>query len=109
MTYDPAAPMVVITTPTTATSFTTGTTPITLGGTASDDVSVTSVTWSSDQAVVPSSGPATGTDAWSASLGLALSRYWAECLGGRLTLGHGRQNGVHLARFELSLPCEPVG
>ncbi|MCZ6699604.1 MAG: HAMP domain-containing sensor histidine kinase, partial [Planctomycetota bacterium] len=42
-------------------------------------------------------------------LGLALSRYWAECLGGRLTLGHGRQNGVHLARFELSLPCESVG
>lgn len=39
-------------------------------------------------------------------LGLALSRYWAECLGGRLTLRRGRQNGAHLARFELSLPCD---
>lgn len=37
-------------------------------------------------------------------LGLALSRYWAECLGGRLTLKRGARNGAHHNRFSLSLP-----
>lgn len=37
-------------------------------------------------------------------LGLALSKYWAECLGGRLVLKRGDHNGTHFSRFSLSLP-----
>ncbi len=37
-------------------------------------------------------------------LGLALSRYWAACLGGRLVLKRGDRNGAHFSRFALSLP-----
>jgi len=37
-------------------------------------------------------------------LGLAMSRHWAECLGGRLTLRRGRRNPHALACFVLSLP-----
>jgi hypothetical protein len=70
VTYDPAAPLVAITLPTTAISFTTGTSSITLGGTASDDVGVASVSWASDQAVSPNADVATGTTAWTASVPL---------------------------------------
>lgn len=38
-------------------------------------------------------------------LGLALSRYWAECLGGMLQLKRGLRNGTHYSRFALSLPA----
>ncbi len=37
-------------------------------------------------------------------LGLALSRYWATCLGGQLLLRRGERNGEHYARFALCLP-----
>ncbi|MBK8269949.1 MAG: HAMP domain-containing histidine kinase [Planctomycetes bacterium] len=37
-------------------------------------------------------------------LGLALSRYWATCLGGRLDLKRGEHNGAHYTRFSLCLP-----
>ncbi len=70
VTYDPAAPLVVITTPTTGLSYTTGSTPVVFSGTASDDVGVVSVTWSTTGAVVPNSGPAAGTTSWSASIPL---------------------------------------
>lgn len=71
--YDPAAPLVTITGPTTGISFTTGTTPITISGVTSDDIGVTSVAWTTDAAVVPSSGFATGSllPDWSASIPLA--------------------------------------
>ncbi len=37
-------------------------------------------------------------------LGLALSRHWAECLGGQLALTRGERNGGRLSRFVLRLP-----
>ena len=44
-------------------------------------------------------GPASGL-----GLGLALSKYWATCLGGRLVLKRDERNGAHYSRFALSLP-----
>jgi len=61
---DTTAPAVSIATPTTGTTFTTGTTPLTVGGTASDAVGVTQVTWANDRG---GSGTATGTTNWNAS------------------------------------------
>ena len=40
-------------------------------------------------------------------LGLALSKYWAGCLGGSLMLKRGRQIGSDYSRFTLSLPAKP--
>lgn len=40
-------------------------------------------------------------------LGLSLSRYWAECLGGNLTLRKSNRNGAHYSCFCLSLPVPP--
>lgn len=37
-------------------------------------------------------------------LGLALSRYWANCLGGQLLLRRGDRNGENFTRFALCLP-----
>lgn len=37
-------------------------------------------------------------------LGLALSRYWAMCLGGRLELKRGEHNGAQYTRFSLCIP-----
>jgi hypothetical protein len=61
---DTTAPAVSIATPTTGTTFATSTTPLTVGGTASDAVGVTQVTWANDRG---GSGTATGTTSWSAS------------------------------------------
>jgi hypothetical protein len=61
---DTTAPAVSIATPTTGTTFTTSTSPLTVGGTAGDAVGVTQVTWASDRG---GSGTATGTTSWSAS------------------------------------------
>jgi hypothetical protein len=62
-TADTIAPGIAITTPTTAATLTTLTSPINLGGTASDNVGVTGVTWTNDRG---GSGTASGTTAWSA-------------------------------------------
>lgn len=62
-TVDAIAPGIAITTPTTAATLTTLTSPIDLGGTASDNVGVTSVTWTNNRG---GSGTASGTTAWSA-------------------------------------------
>ncbi len=51
-----------ITAPTSGTSYSTSTTPINLGGTASDTVGVTQVSWSNDRG---GTGTATGTTSWS--------------------------------------------
>ncbi len=64
VTYDPTAPTVAITTPTSAATFTAASSPLTLGGTAADNVSVTQVSWSNDRG---GSGTATGTTSWSAT------------------------------------------
>jgi hypothetical protein len=48
--------------PTAAATYATETSPLTLGGTASDNVAVTQVTWSNDRG---GSGTATGTANWS--------------------------------------------
>jgi glucodextranase-like protein len=64
---DTIAPAVAITTPTTATTFSTSAATLSLGGTASDNVGVTQVTWSNSRG---GSGTATGTANWSASVGL---------------------------------------
>jgi hypothetical protein len=69
--YDAAAPFVSITTPTSNLTYSTGTSPVLLSGTASDDIGVVSVTWQSDAAVIPNSGTAAGTTGWSASVPLA--------------------------------------
>ena len=56
-------PTVAITVPTAAATFTTTSSSLTLQGTASDNVGVTSVTWSNDRG---GSGTATGTSSWTA-------------------------------------------
>jgi TM2 domain-containing membrane protein YozV len=65
---DATAPSVAITTPTANPTLTVTTTPLALGGTASDNVGVTQVSWTNDRG---GSGVATGTTAWSVS-GIAL-------------------------------------
>lgn len=65
---DTTAPTVAITVPTTAATYGTTSSPLTIGGTASDDVGVTQVTWSNDRG---GSGTASGTTSWSVS-GLVL-------------------------------------
>ena len=64
---DTQAPQVVITSPTTAGSWETGETSLTITGTASDDVGVTQVTW----AVAGETGTASGTTSWNATVPLA--------------------------------------
>ena len=59
---DTTAPVVTITSPTSATTTTVTTTPFALGGTASDAVGVTQVTWANNRG---GSGTATGTTSWS--------------------------------------------
>jgi hypothetical protein len=61
---DTAAPTVAITSPTTSSSYPASTSSIAIGGTASDAVGVTAVTWSSDRG---GSGTASGTSKWSVS------------------------------------------
>ncbi len=60
--YDPTPPTVTITTPTTGTTYSTPTSPLTLGGSASDNVAVTQVTWSNNRG---GSGTASGAGTWS--------------------------------------------
>jgi hypothetical protein len=59
---DTTAPTVLINTPTASGSYTTGSATVALAGTASDNVGVTSVTWSN--AANTTSGNASGTTAW---------------------------------------------
>ncbi len=61
---DTTRPTVTITAPTSAATHTASATPLSLGGTASDNVAVTQVTWSNDRG---GSGTATGTTSWSVS------------------------------------------
>lgn len=61
------APSVQITTPTTNTTWSTATTPLTVAGTARDNRSVVRVTWRTDRG---SSGTAQGTTRWSAQVPL---------------------------------------
>src|SRR5438034_1277182 len=61
---DATPPTVAITAPTSNPTFSTSTTPLTLGGTASDNVGVTQVTWVNSAG---GSGTATGTTSWTAS------------------------------------------
>jgi hypothetical protein len=60
-TADTTAPSVTIASPTTSPTFTTSGSTLTLGGTASDNVGVTQVTWTNSQG---GSGIATGTTTW---------------------------------------------
>ncbi len=57
-------PTVTITSPTSPATHTATATPLNLGGTASDNVAVTQVTWTNDRG---GSGTASGTTSWSAS------------------------------------------
>jgi len=68
---DTTPPTITITSPTSNPTWTTSSTPINLGGTASDNVGVTSVTWSNS--VTGGSGTATGTTSWSAIVSLSPS------------------------------------
>src|SRR3989475_2298723 len=61
---DATAPGVTITTPTANPTFSTSNPTLSLGGTASDTVGVTQVTWANDRG---GSGTATGTTSWTAS------------------------------------------
>ena len=47
-----------------------------------------------------------GTRAGGMGLGLALSKYWAGCLGGALILKRSRRIGSDYSRFCLSLPAK---
>jgi hypothetical protein len=58
---DTTAPSVTIASPTTSPTFTTSGSTLTLGGTASDNVGVTQITWTNSQG---GSGIATGTTTW---------------------------------------------
>ena len=68
VTFDATVPTVAITSPTTSGTYTATASPLTLGGTAADNVGVTQVTWTNSRG---GSGTATGTTAWTAS-GIAL-------------------------------------
>ena len=59
---DLTVPTIAITTPTANPTLTVSATPLTLGGTAGDNVGVTQVSWTNDRG---GSGNATGTTAWS--------------------------------------------
>jgi hypothetical protein len=61
---DATAPTVTITSPTANPTLAVTTTPLTLGGTAGDNVGVTQVSWTNDRG---GSGIAAGTTAWSAA------------------------------------------
>src|SRR5947208_15051783 len=61
---DATPPTLTVTSPTSNPTFSTSTTPLTLGGTASDNVGVTQVTWTNSAG---GSGTATGTTSWTAS------------------------------------------
>ena len=61
---DAQAPTVTITVPTSSATFATTSNSVTLGGTASDNVGVTQVTWTNDRG---GSGTASGTTSWSQS------------------------------------------
>jgi hypothetical protein len=62
-------PTIDITSPTTDLVNNTDSTPVSIGGTASDNIGVTSVTWSNS--ATGGSGTATGTTSWSASVPLS--------------------------------------
>lgn len=70
VTMDDVPPQVSIETPTTATTYGTVTTPIPLGGIASDNDTVAAVTWSNP--ATGGSGTASGTTAWTADVPLAM-------------------------------------
>src|SRR5206468_9519124 len=61
---DTTAPTVTITSPTSNPTFSTSASLLTLGGTASDNVGVTQVTWANSRG---GSGTASGTTSWTAS------------------------------------------
>src|SRR2546428_6896593 len=61
---DATPPTLTVTSPTSNPTFSTSTTPLTLGGTASDNVGVTQVTWTNSAG---GNGTATGTTSWTAS------------------------------------------
>lgn len=63
-TGDTTAPTVTITAPSSNGTYTTSTSPVTLSGSAADNVGVTQVTWANNRG---GSGTATGTTSWSAS------------------------------------------
>jgi hypothetical protein len=65
---DAVPPAVAITTPTTAATFDATSSPQSMSGTASDNVAVSTVTWSN--AATGASGTATGTTTWSALIAL---------------------------------------
>jgi hypothetical protein len=65
---DTTAPSVIISSPTTANSYCTPASPLGLGGTASDNVGVTSITWMN--AASNTWGLVTGTTSWTASVPL---------------------------------------
>ena len=63
VTYDPVAPTVSITIPTTGATYATNSSPLALGGTAADNLGVTQVTWVNSAG---GAGTASGTVSWSA-------------------------------------------
>src|SRR6266542_2916444 len=65
---DTTAPTIAITAPTSSPTYTTNASPLTLAGTAADNVGITQVSWASDRG---GTGTASGTTSWSAS-GIAL-------------------------------------
>ncbi len=65
---DAIPPIVAIQSPTSAPTLVTGANPVVLGGTAADNVAVTSIVWSNG--ATGQSGSVTGLSTWSASVGL---------------------------------------
>jgi len=61
---DETPPTVTITSPTSNPTYTTSSSPLTLGGTAADNIGVTQVTWANSRG---GGGTATGTTTWTAS------------------------------------------
>jgi len=67
VTLDTTAPTVAITAPGSGSTYSTRTTPLTIAGTASDNIGVTQVAWVNNRG---SSGTATGTASWTGSVAL---------------------------------------
>jgi hypothetical protein len=67
---DSEDPTISITSPTAEITYDTDSTPVSIGGTASDNMAVTSVTW--NNSATGGSGTATGTTSWSAIISLAV-------------------------------------
>jgi hypothetical protein len=97
-------PRVTITTPTSASTYTTTTTPLFVGGTARDNKGVTQVTWVNDRGGM---GTAQGTTVWSASIVIqpGLNRLTVQAVDAE---NHQGQDSLAVMLMAPPLPPGPI-